>query len=117
METVDKGIHINRGDRITIRIKSKKENFKVGDKLKFSIVDKDNYNNVFFQKVYEVTEESEYALIPLMEEDTRFVTIDKKPFKCKYEIEYNGAITLVGSSDDEDNLMIIYAEAGDKGWK
>lgn len=37
METVDKGIHINRGDRGTIRIKSKKGKFKVGDKLKFSI--------------------------------------------------------------------------------
>lgn len=114
MKIIGKEIHINRGDRATIKIKSKDGKFKVGDKIKFSIVDKMNYNNVFFQKVYEITEEGEYALIPLLEEDTRFSVIDKKPLKCKYEIEYNGSTTLIGSSDNEDNIIIIYAEAGDK---
>ena len=54
-----------------------------------------------------------YAYILLNEEDTRFAKIDKKLF-CKYEIEYNKCLTLVGADDDNENIIIIYAEAGDK---
>ena len=51
-------ISINRGDRGTIKLINTHENFKVGDKIKFSIIEKDNYSNVIFQKTYTVIEES-----------------------------------------------------------
>ena len=114
MKIIGNEIHINRGDRGTIRIKSKDNDFKVGDKLKFSIVDKRNYNEVFFQKEYKIDEAGEYATIPLMEEDTRFAVIDRKCLECRYEIEYNNSTTLIGANDNDDNIIKIYAEAGEK---
>lgn len=110
----DKKIHINRGERATIRLKRKDEQFKTGDTIKFSIVDKRDYNNVYFQKEYQTQEVSDYIDITLMPEDTRFAEIKKDFLEYRYEIEYNNVITLLGASDDSDNIIKIYAEAGDK---
>lgn len=110
----NKEIHINRGDRATIRLKRKDEQFKIGDLVKFSIVDKRDYNNVYFQKEYQIQEDNEYVDIFLLEDDTRFLEIKKGFLECRYEIEYNGVVTLLGASDNDDNVIKIYAEAGDK---
>lgn len=110
----DKEIHINRGDRATIRLRRKEEQFKTGDLVKFSIVDKRNYNNVLFQKEYQVQEDSEYVDIFFLEDDTRFAEIKKGFLECRYEIEYNGGITLLGASENDNNVIKIYAEVGDK---
>ena len=45
----NKNIEINRGDSITIKLTNSNGTFNVGDKLKLSIVEKKNYNNVVFQ--------------------------------------------------------------------
>ena len=50
----DKTLHHNRGATGTIKLNKKSGNFNVGDTLKFSIVEKGNYNNVIFQKSFEV---------------------------------------------------------------
>lgn len=113
IKIIGKEIRINRGDRAAIRLKLKNGEFKKGDVIKFSIVDRRNYNIVFFQNEYKVSKTGKYAYILLNEEDTRFAKIDKKLF-CKYEIEYNKCLTLVGADDDNENIIIIYAEAGDK---
>ena len=49
-DEVTKTISINRGSRGSIKLRNTNGNFKVGDKIKFSIVDKDNYNDLIFQK-------------------------------------------------------------------
>lgn len=111
----DKEIEINRGDRGTIKLVSSNGKFKVGDKLKFSIVDKKDYNNVIFQKEYTITEESTVAYITLSGEDTRIGEAISKRVEYNYEIEYNGDLTLFGYDDARGKKFILYPEAGTKG--
>ena len=109
-----KRIEITRGDRKGIRLKSKTLPFSVGDKIKFSIMEKKNYDNVLFQKVFEVTEETNDFIITLTEEDTRIGPIISKALICWYEIEYNGDATLIGYDGEGAKEMIIYPEAPNK---
>ena len=111
----DKTIKINRGSIGTIKITNKNGNFAIGDKLKLSIVEKGNYNNVLFQKEYEITEESNVAYINLTSEDTRFCDVISKEEVFWYEIEYNGEQTLIGYDENKAKKFIIYPEAPNKG--
>lgn len=114
---MNKEIKINRGNRATIKLTSSKGNFKVGDKLKFSIVEKNDYSNVIFQKEYTIIEESNIAYITLTKEDTTIGDIISKEKEYNYEIEYNDDITLVGYDEEKGKKFIIYPEAGIKGGK
>ena len=108
-------IKINRSDRATIKLINSKGNFKVGDKLKFSIVENNNYNNVIFQKEYIVTEESNIAYITLTKEDTTIGDVISKQKVYNYEIKYNDDTTLLGYDDDRGKIFILYPNAGTKG--
>lgn len=110
----DKSIEINRGDRGTIKVTNKNGSFSIGDKLKFSIVEKGNYNNVLFQKEYEITEETSIAYIQLTNEDTRFCDVISKEEIFWYEIELNDSHTLVGYDDEKAKKFILYPEAPNK---
>lgn len=111
----DKSIEINRGDAGTIILKNKSGNFEVGDTIKFSIVERKNYNNLVFQKEYTVSEESNVFNIFLESEDTRIGEIISKPVVYWYEIEYNGNQTLIGYDDKGAKELILYPEAPEKG--
>lgn len=94
-----KNIYCTRGDRGTIRLTNKiseSGSFKANDKFKFSIVEKNNYGNVLFQKEYVVLEDSDTFEITLTEEDTRFYEVISKDTHFNYEIEYNDDNTIVG---------------------
>ena len=110
----DKSIEINRGSTGTIKVINKNGNFAIGDKLKLSIVEKGNYNNVLFQKEYEITEESNVAYINLTSEDTRFCNVISKEEVYWYEIELNNSQTLVGYDSNKAKKFIIYPEAPNK---
>jgi len=110
-----KEIKINRGARGTIKLTNTLGSFKVGDKIKFSIVEKNHYENVVFQKEYNITEESDVFYLTLTKEDTKIGEIISKPKTYWYEVEYNGDITLIGHDDDGDKEFILLPEAGDKG--
>lgn len=73
-----KTIFSNRGDRGTIKLINTNGSFKVGDKIKFSIIDKDNYNNVIFQKIFTVIEEKPEFYLTLTSDDTRIGDIISK---------------------------------------
>lgn len=107
-------ISINRGDRGTIKLINTHENFKVGDKIKFSIIEKDNYNNVIFQKTYTVTEESTEFYLTLTKEDTKIGDIISKEVIYYYEIEYNGDQTLIGYDKKKHKKFILFPEAANK---
>ena len=109
-----KTIKINRGDRGTIRLNNKLGNFKVGDKIKFSVVEKNHYENVVLQKIFTVTEESTSFNLTLTKEDTKIGEIISKDKTYYYEVEYNGDTTLLGKDDDGDKEFILRPEAGDK---
>ena len=114
MKIVGREISINKGDRATIRLKRKEGNFAVNDKIKFSIIDKSNYNKVMLQKTFVVTEQSQYAYITLTKEDMKIGDVIKESKEYRYEIEYNDDITLIGANENDDNVLLLYAEAGDK---
>lgn len=102
-----KTMYCNRGDRATIKIKPKNdEMLNKGNKFKFSIVKKKDYNTVYFQKEYEVLEDCSEFFITLSEEDTRFYDVISKETIFWYEFEYNGNNTVIGyfeKDDDEGN--------------
>ncbi len=110
----DKNIEINRGDTGTIRLINKNGNFSIGDKLKISIVEKNNYQNVIFQKEFIVAQEGNEAYITLTSKDTRIGEIINKKQEYWYEIEYNGEQTLVGHDEDGAKKFILYPEASIK---
>lgn len=94
-----KDIYCTRGDRGTIQLTnkiSKSGSFSANDRFKFSIVEKNNYGNVLFQKEYVVLEDCETFAITLTEEDTRFYELINKDTHFNYEIEYNNDNTIIG---------------------
>ena len=112
----DKSLSINRGDRGTIRLKLKdNKTFSVGDKIKFSVVNRRDYNDVVFQKEYTVTEESNTFDLVLTKEDTKIGDGISKPVTYNYEIEYNSDQTLLGYDNERGKQFILYPEAGTKG--
>lgn len=111
----DKTIHITRGDRGTIKLTAKSGSFSIGDKVKLSIVEKKDYNNVVFQKEYTVTEAGDDVSITLTETDTRIGEVISKPVTYWYEIEYNGDQTPISYDEDNAKEFILYPEAPNKG--
>ena len=111
----EKSIHITRGDRGTIKLTAKNGSFSIGDKIKISIVEKKDYNNVVFQKEYTIPQESEFAYITLTETDTRIGEVINKPVTYWYEIEYNENQTPIGYDEEKAKLFILYPEAPNKG--
>lgn len=110
----DKSIEINRGDAGSITITNKNGNFNIGDTIKFSIVEKKNYNKVAFQKEYTINEEKETFEIGLTSEDTKIGPIISQPVTYWYEIEYNGNQTLIGYDENGAKKFILYPEAPNK---
>lgn len=110
----DKTIEINRGEESSLRLINKKRNFTIGDKLKLSIVEKGNYNNVLFQKELEVTEEGNIFFFSFESDDTRFCDIISKEETFWYELELNDSKPLIAYDSTKGKKFIIYPEAPDK---
>lgn len=109
-----KTISINRGDRGTIKLINTYDKFKIGDKIKFSIIEKGKYENVVFQKVYSVIEESREFYLTLTSDDTKIGDIISKETVYYYEIEYNGDQTLIGYDKSKHKKFILFPEAANK---
>ena len=109
-----KTIFSNRGDRGTIKLINTNGSFKVGDKIKFSIIDKDNYNNVIFQKIFTVIEESSEFYLTLTSDNTRIGDIISKQVVYNYEIEYNDDRTLIGYDRFKGKKFILFPEAANE---
>lgn len=113
-DEVTKTISINRGSRGSIKLKNTNGNFKVGDKIKFSIVDKNDYNNLIFQKEFRVIEESPEFILTLTRDDTKIGEIISREKVFNYEIEYNNDTTLIGYDKNKGKKFILYPEAPDQ---
>lgn len=106
-------ISLNRGESINLQLISN-DSFKIGDIIKFSIVEPGNYDNVIFVKEFEVPNDSDNFTITLTSDDTRKIC---EPFKdgeklYYYEIELNDEFTLLGKDRYGDKKFILYPEAG-----
>ena len=74
----DKNIEVTRGDNLTIKLTNKSGKFAIGDKIKFSIVEKKNYKNVLLQKDFEVEENNNSVYLILTSDDTRIGDVISK---------------------------------------
>ena len=110
----EKNITLNRGDRATIKLTSSGSNFKSGDKLRLSIVDRRNYDNVVFQKEYPISEDADTAYITLTKEDTAIGPIISRPKEYWYEIEYDGDMTIVGYDSNGAKKFTLLPEAPER---
>lgn len=119
MEVIDKKhtlIH-NRGDKGVIKLKASATStgtFKKDDVIKFSIVTKDNYDDVIFQKEFTVQEDCTEFFLIFTNEEMRIGDIISKKVEYYYEIELNNDTTLIGSYKDGHKKFVLYPEAGDK---
>ena len=109
-----KEITVNRGDRGTIILNNTLGDFKVGDKIKFSVVEKGNYNNVVFQKRFVVTQDGPSFPLTFTKQDMTIGPIISKDVTYWYEIEYNGEHTLLGFDKKKGKKFILFPEAPDK---
>lgn len=111
VDPITKQIEINRGDRGTFRLTTEEGNFMPDDKIVFSIIERQNYNNVVFQKEYIVLNEAPYFDITLTKEDTTIGPIISNKVEYWYEVEYNGDQTLIGFDRNRQKKFILYPEA------
>lgn len=116
MEIIDKKhtlIH-NRGSKGAIQLLATKTStgkFKPNDVIKFSIVTKDNYEDVVFQKKFTIAEECEDFFLTFTNEEMRIGSPISKKVEYYYEIELNNDTTLVGAYRDGHKRFILYPEA------
>ena len=113
-------IHLTRGDRGTLRIKVKnvlteeEYLFPAGCTVSFIVKNKNGYTGEdVIRKTVHVMEESNEVEITLTEADTKIgEPIDKK-VKYWYNVVVNDDITIIGSDEDGEKILILYPEAGE----
>lgn len=114
-----KTIHITRGDTgaIKVDISSLEGAYtpQVGDVIRFSVYEEDNYENVVLRKNYVVESSSEPIKITLFGEDTKIGEIINEPVTYWYEVELNPEVdphTIIGYDLEGPKLFILYPEGG-----
>lgn len=121
-DSFTKQIQINRGDSTTLKISAKDSNgdpyeFKVGEKVKFTITERKNEDNVVFTKTINVDANGNYVFIPISSEDSKIGEIINKPVVYWYEISVltlnNEIQTIIGYDDTGAKEFILNPEAGD----
>ena len=115
-------LHLTRGDRCTFRcyvIDSKTQEkylFPAGCTVDFVIIRKLGYtleNPLLRKKVY-VPEDTTEVEFTLTSEDTKIGDMINKKEKYWYNIVVNDELTVLGSDDNGEKIIIIYPEVGEK---
>lgn len=111
----NKNIYLNRGDAMTIRLTSSNRNFVKGDKIKFSVVKKNDYKTVYLQKEFIIEEGGESVELVFNSEDTKIgPLLINGPVVYWYEIELNESDTIIGYDLNGPKQLILYPEAPQK---
>lgn len=118
-------IETNRGNMLPLTIKQKLRDdgsqvmFKSGDIVRFTIMEKNNCDNVFVQKDVEVKSECESVEIIIPAEEMKLGEIINKPATYWYEVELNpdtsDTITILGYTKEKGaKILTLCPESGDK---
>lgn len=118
----DKTINITRGDIGVINITAKvsttsKYVFKVGDVVRFSVMQANKCEKILLSKDVEVNEEKTEVSIELVSADTKIGEIVNKPTTYWYEVVLNPDTepeTIIGYDKDGAKKFILYPEGGDE---
>lgn len=115
-------LHLTRGDRCTFRVyvidsKSReKYTFPADCWVSFVIIDKLGYtleNPLLRKKVY-VPEDTTEVEFTLTAEDTKIGNMIDKKQKYWYNVVINDDITILGSDEEGEKVIIIYPEVGER---
>ena len=115
-------LHLTRGDRCTFRaylIDAKTRErylFPGGNWVSFVIVRKLGYTleePLLRKKIY-IPEDTDEVEFTLTEEDTKIGDMIDKKNKYWYNIVVNDDVTILGSDDTGEKVIIIYPEVGEK---
>lgn len=124
LEINGKHIDITRGNILPLTIDALNEDktqyeFKVGDVLRFTVMEAKNVDNVLLQKDFKVTETSIEQEITLTADEMKIGELTNKPAKYWYEVELNPDTdrtqTIIGYTKEEGPaILTILPEGGDK---
>lgn len=125
LEINGKNIDITRGNVLPLTIDANnlidgtKYEFKVGDVLRFKVMEAKNVNNVYLEKDFIIEEASTEIDITLTADEMKIGELESKPIKYWYEIELNpdtvNTQTIVGYTKEEGAaILTILPEGGDK---
>lgn len=124
-EIIEKrNIDITRGNVLPLGIEAlNKDNtkyiFKIGDILRFKIMQAKNVKNIYFEKDFKVIEESTVMDITITAEEMKIGELSNKPIIYWYEIELNpdtdSTQTIIGYTKEEGPaILTLLPEGGDK---
>lgn len=85
----DYSIKITRGDTAYITVYIPDYTFKVNDIIKFSVKKRATDSEYLFQKIIEITEEAEVAVVKILPEDTKEAMFGT----YLYDVEFTDGIT------------------------
>lgn len=107
-------LYLTRGDAMSLQLSlSNDEKFSVGDTIKISIVEKNDYSSVVFSKSFRISQETQTAEIYLTPAETKIGDPIKTGYVVYwYEIELNNSITLIGFDNEGPKLFVLWPEAG-----
>lgn len=118
----DKTINLTRGDRCSFKvyvINPKTEDrytFPAGCYVSFVVVDKNAYTKgELMRKTVQVTADTQEVEFTLTEEDTKIGPMIDKKQKYWYNVVVNDDVTVLGSDEDGEKLLILYPEVGENG--
>lgn len=121
-------IQTNRGDVLSLTIKSKIKTdpdgnyakFLIGDVVRFSIMERNNCENIILQKDITIEEECESVKIRMTADEMKIGEIISKPVDYWYEVQVNpdtpNTITILGykSKKSGPKILTLLPEGGDK---
>lgn len=117
-------LHLTRGDKVDnlsfyYPIKQDEEirnyTFKVGDKISFIVKEKKGYNKAeIFRKEFIIDEETEYPVINLTAEETKWGEMKNKRTTYWYDIVLNDNETIIGYDDEGAKKIYLYPEGGEE---
>lgn len=120
IDTDDKTIHINRGDRGSFKVyvldskTRERYTFRAGSKVSFVVVENKGYTkHDVLRKEFYVPEDTEEVEITLVAEDTKIGNMIDKKVTFWYNVVVNDDLTIIGSDENGEKRLILYPEVGE----
>lgn len=114
-------IHLTRGDRGSIKVSAYDElnnmpyTFQVDDKISFVVVKENDYSSEkpVLRKDIFLTQAATEVEIPLTSTETKIGYPINKKTKYWYNVVLNDDITILGSDENGEKILILYPEVGE----
>lgn len=121
----DDNINITRGNYMAITLTTKNPIdgtnyvFQIGDVVRFKVFERKNVDNVFLEKDFIISEESEEVIIELTADEMKIGELIDKKKEYWYEIELNPDTpktqTIIGYEKEKGPaILTLLPEGGDK---